>query len=85
MQEWKEALRSSIHPLLFAGVYKLVAFAANTLGLGLVSRADLLVLTPKLFQVLIASIIDLYTYKLARIAYGNWSPEAINVVCTKQE
>jgi phosphatidylinositol glycan class B len=79
-QEWRHQLRSSLHPLLFATVYKLADLFARLLHLSSPGRADFLVAAPKTAQALIATIGDFYTWKLARLVYGRGSHEATAVV-----
>ncbi|KAH8428479.1 putative glycosylphosphatidylinositol-alpha 1,2 mannosyltransferase [Aspergillus melleus] len=74
--EWKHHLRSSIHPFLFAAVYSSANFLAQTLRLSAATRADLLIVAPKVTQAFLAAVGDFYTWKLARLAYGRGSHEA---------
>ncbi|KAL4893864.1 Alg9-like mannosyltransferase family-domain-containing protein [Aspergillus ambiguus] len=78
--EWRHHLRSSLHPLLFSGVYAVADLLARLLHLSSAVRADLLVAAPKTTQALIAAIADFYTWKLARRVYGRNSHEATAVL-----
>lgn len=69
-QEWEHGLRSSLHPWLFAGVYRIAHYAAQILGLHGHHRAELLVVAPRVAQALIAATADLYTWRLARLMPG---------------
>lgn len=75
-QEWRHQLRSSIHPLLFAAVYKVADLLAHALRLTPATRADLLVAAPKCAQAVFAALADWYTWKLAGLVYGRRSREA---------
>ncbi|XP_020593825.1 GPI mannosyltransferase 3 [Phalaenopsis equestris] len=62
--EWKNGIRSYLHPLVFAVLYKALAFL----------RLDspwFMMRTPRLFQSVISSVGDLYLYKLSRIVFGD--------------
>ena len=69
-QEWRERLRSSLHPLLFAGVYQATAFLAESLHLETTTRAELLLAAPKVLQGCFAALTDFFIWKLAEKAYG---------------
>ncbi|KAF2223543.1 Alg9-like mannosyltransferase family-domain-containing protein [Elsinoe ampelina] len=68
--EWREYLRSSIHPFLFSYAYKVVAWISTALQLDLHSHGELLVAAPKLLQACLAALMDLYTWKLSNKHYG---------------
>ncbi|KAJ5090857.1 GPI mannosyltransferase [Penicillium argentinense] len=68
--EWRHQLRSSIHPLLFAAVYKTADLLATTLQLPSATRAELLIAGPKTAQAVVSAIGDFYTWKLATRIYG---------------
>lgn len=70
LQEWTQRLRSSIQPILFAMGYALSSGVAGILRLSPMSRADLLVATPKAIQAVVAASGDFYTWKMARPLYG---------------
>jgi phosphatidylinositol glycan class B len=63
-------LRSSLHPGLFAVVYRVAAKLADICGLTLPARAEVLLVTPKVTQAVFAALLDCYTWKLAEKAYG---------------
>ncbi|KAJ5185084.1 GPI mannosyltransferase [Penicillium cf. griseofulvum] len=69
--EWRHQLRSSLHPLFFAAIYKAADFLASTLSVSPATRAELLIATPKTAQAVVAAIGDFYTWKLAVRVYGN--------------
>ncbi|ORX56164.1 hypothetical protein DM01DRAFT_1366683 [Hesseltinella vesiculosa] len=80
--EWEQRIRSYFHPLLFAGLYKIldvcqihtasayvmVPFSGSTF---LLLFFLIKVLGPKLLQATISSFGDLATYRLAKKFYGN--------------
>ncbi|CAI7581162.1 unnamed protein product [Penicillium glandicola] len=69
--EWRHQLRSSLHPLLFAALYKVADFLASILGVSPATRAEILIAAPKTAQAVVAAIGDFYTWKLAVRVYGN--------------
>lgn len=69
-QEWRQQLRSSLHPLLFAAVYRIVDALSAAAHLSPSWRAEVLVAAPKLVQAVFAAMIDYYTIRLAQRAYG---------------
>jgi phosphatidylinositol glycan class B len=73
-------LRSSLHPGLFAAVYRIAANLAGLCGLTLPARAELLLAMPKVTQALFAALLDCYTWKLAEKAYGPGSRTALATV-----
>ncbi|KAH7389497.1 Alg9-like mannosyltransferase family-domain-containing protein [Phaeosphaeria sp. MPI-PUGE-AT-0046c] len=75
--EWRTHLRSSLHPALFAAVYRLAAHLADLCGLTLPARAHLLLVAPKVTQAVFAALLDCYTWKLAEKAYGRGSRTAL--------
>ncbi|KAI2792409.1 GPI mannosyltransferase 3 [Penicillium oxalicum] len=68
--EWHNQLRSSLHPLFFAAIYKAADVLATTFRLSAATRADLLIAAPKSAQAVIAAIGDFYTWKMATRVYG---------------
>ncbi|XP_050373229.1 mannosyltransferase APTG1 isoform X2 [Argentina anserina] len=62
--EWKEGIRSYLHPLLFAFLYKVLAL----LGL---DTPLFMAKAPRLFQSLFSAFGDLYLYKLSVILFGD--------------
>lgn len=65
-QEWKERLRSSLHPTLFAGVYYLTHEGAKLFGVNPTGQAEALVAAPKVVQALFAAFTDYCTWMLAK-------------------
>ncbi|KAJ9320094.1 CAZyme family GT22 [Paecilomyces variotii] len=74
--EWTHHLRSSIHPILFAAVYYVADILSWCLRLSPLTRAEVLVVAPKITQAIIAAVGDYYTWKLAGKVYGQGSNEA---------
>ncbi|KAI5238502.1 hypothetical protein E4T43_07417 [Aureobasidium subglaciale] len=68
--EWRERLRSSLHPFLFAVVYRVTAFVAQSLNLEATTKAELLLATPKVLQACFAATTDYFIWELATKAYG---------------
>ncbi|KAJ6138150.1 GPI mannosyltransferase [Penicillium samsonianum] len=68
--EWRHQLRSSLHPLFFAALYKAADFLASALSVSPATRAELLIAAPKTAQAVVAAIGDFYTWKLAVRVYG---------------
>ncbi|PNS14014.1 hypothetical protein CAC42_6527 [Sphaceloma murrayae] len=62
--EWRESLRSSLHPYIFAGWYQILALVALVLRLDSHNAAELHVVGPKILQALFAALTDLYTWRL---------------------
>ncbi len=79
-QEWKSQLRSSLHPALFAAVYRVVAHLAGICGLSLPAKAELFLAAPKVTQAVFAALLDCYTWKLAEKVYGRGSRTALATV-----
>lgn len=75
-QEWRNHLRSALHPALFAVAYKAADVLASSLQLSPSIRADILLAAPKIIQACIAALGDYYTYKLAKHVYGKESQAA---------
>ncbi|CAG8204943.1 unnamed protein product [Penicillium nalgiovense] len=69
--EWRHQLRSSLHPLFFAALYKFTDFLASALSVSPATRAELLIAAPKTAQAVVAAIGDFYTWKLAVRVYGD--------------
>ncbi|KAJ5914746.1 hypothetical protein N7504_003629 [Penicillium tannophilum] len=67
--EWQYQLRSSLHPLLFAGIYKATDSIAS-LFCAPSARAELLIAAPKTVQAVLSAIGDFYTWRLASRIYG---------------
>ncbi|KAF2142490.1 glycosyltransferase family 22 protein [Aplosporella prunicola CBS 121167] len=67
--EWREQLRSSLHPALFAALYRAIS--------GICSLSpDVLIAAPKITQAVFAAAIDHSTWRLAERAYGRGSSAA---------
>jgi phosphatidylinositol glycan class B len=79
-QEWRTQLRSSLHPRLFAVVYRVAASLAHVCGLTLAAKAELLLIAPKVAQAVFAALLDGYTWKLAEKAYSRGSRTALAAV-----
>ncbi|KAI9495468.1 Alg9-like mannosyltransferase family-domain-containing protein [Zychaea mexicana] len=62
--EWIAQIRSYAHPLMFALIYKLLAWMQ-------LDQTNLLILVPKLFQACMAALTDYATYSLAKRVVGN--------------
>ncbi|RYN70452.1 GPI mannosyltransferase 3 [Alternaria alternata] len=75
--EWRSQLRSSLHPALFAAVYRVAAHVADLCGLRLPAKAELLLAAPKVTQAVFAALLDCYTWKLAEKVYGRGSRTAL--------
>lgn len=76
VQEWQNALRSAIHPAIFATVYYLANPIAELLRLTPATRAELFLAAPKTLQGVFAALGDYYTWKLARRVFGHESHQA---------
>lgn len=75
-QEWKNQLRSAIHPGIFAAVYWASDAFSTALQLPPSLRADLMLAAPKTVQAIFAALGDYYTWKLAQRVYGHESSQA---------
>ncbi|KAK4479441.1 hypothetical protein RD792_014955, partial [Penstemon davidsonii] len=62
--EWKKGLRSYLHPVLFAALYKVLAYFNLDTPLFMI-RA------PRLLQSEFAAVGDLYLYKFSHVLFGN--------------
>lgn len=82
VQEWKNNLRSSIHPAIFAGVYWASSFLSRASRLSPDTHAELLIAAPKVMQAIFAALGDYYTWKLGEVVYGRDSSEAWAAVCS---
>ena len=71
MQEWRNQLRSSLHPRLFAVAYLVVDHVARFLGMSPHLRSEALVVIPNIVQGLIAALGDWYTWRLAERLFGH--------------
>ncbi|CAL1376987.1 unnamed protein product [Linum trigynum] len=61
--EWRKGIRGYLHPLIFAGLYKVLAF----LG---IDTPWLMVKSPRLLQALFSAVGDLYCYKFSSVIFG---------------
>lgn len=77
MQEWKNGLRSAIHPAIFATIYYLTDHLAGLLRLTPATCADLFVAAPKILQAIFAALGDYYTWRLTRRVFGHQSHQAV--------
>lgn len=79
-QEWREGLRTALHPWIFALAYK-AADAISTLeGATRVARAENLLVAPKIAQAIFAAVLDLFTWKLGQRVHGAESTAALATV-----
>uniref|UniRef100_A0A0D9YL87 Mannosyltransferase n=1 Tax=Oryza glumipatula TaxID=40148 RepID=A0A0D9YL87_9ORYZ len=62
--EWKRGLRSYLHPLVFAALYKILALLH-------LDTPWFMVMAPRLLQAVFASFGDLYLYKLSKLIFNN--------------
>ncbi|XP_074264446.1 mannosyltransferase APTG1 isoform X1 [Silene latifolia] len=62
--EWEKGIRSYLHPLLFAILYKVLAFLHLDTPLFMMKA-------PRLLQAFFAAICDLYLYRYSDIIFGN--------------
>lgn len=68
--EWREQLRSSIHPLLYAGGYKLVQLLSD-------DDKRLVILVPKIIGAVLATIAEINLYRFVRL----YKSEPIARIC----
>ncbi|KAF7506351.1 hypothetical protein GJ744_011817 [Endocarpon pusillum] len=83
--EWKNALRSAIHPAIFATIYYLTNLGVDMIRLTPATRAELLLAAPKLLQAFFAALGDYYTWQLAQRVFGHhscqvWATLALTVL-----
>ncbi|KAI5067112.1 hypothetical protein GOP47_0017640 [Adiantum capillus-veneris] len=62
--EWSKGIRSYVHPLIFAGLYKVLKFTK-------MDTRWLVMKAPRLLQGLFAAAGDLYLFRLARLYWGD--------------
>ncbi|OMP83403.1 GPI mannosyltransferase 3 [Diplodia seriata] len=74
--EWKNQLRSSLHPALFAGLFAGVSAISGICSVSLALRAELLIAAPKITQAALAASTDYFTWRLAERAFGARSSAA---------
>jgi phosphatidylinositol glycan class B len=75
-QEWRNHLRSAIHPAIFGAIYWISNTVAKALQLSTPTQDELLLAAPKILQAVFAGLSDFYTWKLAERIYGHDSREA---------
>ncbi|QDS76582.1 hypothetical protein FKW77_007146 [Venturia effusa] len=78
--EWRNQLRSSLHPILFAGIYRAAAIFSHLCNFSPVARAALLLAAPKITQGAIAAGLDYFTWRLAEKVFGTGSHSAWSTV-----
>ncbi|KAL1302626.1 hypothetical protein AAFC00_002997 [Neodothiora populina] len=78
--EWRQRLRSSLHPLLFAAVYRIVDALSSAFGILPPLRTEMLLAAPKLVQAVFAALTDYYTVALAVKVYGRGRTPAFHVL-----
>jgi phosphatidylinositol glycan class B len=61
--EWSEGLRSYLHPLLFAALFKIIALFR-------IDTPFIVALSPRLLQALFAAVADVHVYALAIRLFG---------------
>ena len=84
-KEWRNRLRSAIHPMIFAAVYSIASALSQLLQLSPVYRADVLIAAPKVLQAVFAALGDYFTWRLAGKVYGAASNEAWAAVRSIQD
>lgn len=67
--EWTQGLRSSIHPYLFALVYRFSTGIRELVQLTPYQHAEVLIFLPKVTQAIFAAVLDLFTWRLAGYVY----------------
>ncbi|KIW80445.1 hypothetical protein Z517_07061 [Fonsecaea pedrosoi CBS 271.37] len=75
--EWKNHLRSAIHPAIFGLCYQLADTVAERLILQSPVRSEVLLAAPKTLQAFFAATTDFYTWRLASYVYGKDSAAAL--------
>jgi phosphatidylinositol glycan class B len=70
-QEWRERLRTSVHPFLFAAVFKSTNLLCNFLGANIHWRANALLAAPRVVQAFFAAAMDYYTWRVAAALHGS--------------
>ena len=79
-QEWREGLRSAVHPWICAIVYKLANAMSTLEGATRTARAEDMLIAPKIAQAIFAAVMDLATWKLGQKVYGRGSAAAMATV-----
>ncbi|KAF2421510.1 hypothetical protein EJ08DRAFT_597430 [Tothia fuscella] len=77
--EWRNQLRSSLHPVLFAGIYRVASIVSQLCNLTPEQRAAVLLAAPKVAQATFAVSLDFFTWRLAQRIYG---PESVAAFTT---
>jgi GPI mannosyltransferase 3 len=80
-QEWRNGLRSSMHPFMFALVYRAASTLSDLCSFSAETRSALLLATPRIAQAVFAACIDYFTWSLARKLNGPHSRVAWTTVC----
>lgn len=80
VQEWREGLRTALHPWIFAVVYRITDAVSTLEGATRTARAQDLLIAPKIVQAMFAASMDFYTWKLGQKVYGTDSAAAMAVV-----
>jgi hypothetical protein len=81
LQEWRHQLRSSLHPILFAAVYRAAALLSRLFNVLPASQAAILLAAPKVVQALFAAGLDFFTWRLGQRIFGPTSRAAWTIVC----
>ncbi|GAM84271.1 hypothetical protein ANO11243_022650 [Dothideomycetidae sp. 11243] len=63
--EWREQLRSSIHPYMFAAIYKATSWIADVASVSDHVHAEMLLAAPKVLGAVTAAYMDYYTWRFA--------------------
>jgi phosphatidylinositol glycan class B len=82
LQEWRHQLRSSLHPILFAAVYRAAALLLRLFSVTPAAEAAILLAVPKVVQALFAAGLDFFTWRLAQWIFGPKSRAAWTIVCS---
>ncbi|KEF52592.1 uncharacterized protein A1O9_11435 [Exophiala aquamarina CBS 119918] len=78
--EWREHLRSAIHPAIFSLAYKAADALAALLSVDGARKGEVLLAAPKILQACFAAVGDFYTWKLAGYIYGRKSTCALTAL-----
>ncbi|KAL8149527.1 mannosyltransferase APTG1-like isoform X2 [Apium graveolens] len=62
--EWKKGIRSYLHPMMFAALYKVLALLHLDIPI-------LMIKAPRMLQSILSAFGDLYLYKFSRVLFGN--------------
>ncbi|KAK4496690.1 hypothetical protein PRZ48_012672 [Zasmidium cellare] len=69
--EWRERLRTSVHPLLFAAAYKVMNYICGYFEANYYVRANALGAAPRLLQAFFAAAMDYMTWQVGAKIYGS--------------